>query len=123
MGIAFSIDGVRVQGEPGETILMAAERAGIYIPRLCAHETLEDHGSCRVCMVLVNGSDFPSPSDKGPLTRNPSDPLSSLRPREPREAQDETQNRHGFDGRMLRLPHVVARHRPATVRARRAGRL
>ncbi len=53
--ITFMIDGVEVQGTPGQTILEAAERARIYIPRLCHHKDLAPFGSCRVCTVLVNG--------------------------------------------------------------------
>jgi [NiFe] hydrogenase diaphorase moiety small subunit len=53
--IAFILDGETVQGDPGQTILQAADAAGRYIPRLCAHKDLVPHGSCRVCTVLVNG--------------------------------------------------------------------
>ena len=53
--ITFTIDGVEVQADPGQTILQAASLAGIYIPRLCARKGLEPHGSCRVCTVLING--------------------------------------------------------------------
>jgi [NiFe] hydrogenase diaphorase moiety small subunit len=35
--------------------MQAADAAGKYIPRLCAHKDLVPHGSCRVCTVLVNG--------------------------------------------------------------------
>jgi [NiFe] hydrogenase diaphorase moiety small subunit len=53
--VTFTIDGVEVTAQPGETILQAAEHAGIYIPRLCAVEDLSPIGSCRVCSVKVNG--------------------------------------------------------------------
>jgi [NiFe] hydrogenase diaphorase moiety small subunit len=53
--ITFMLDGDILQGEPGQTILQAAEAAGHYIPRLCAQKDLVPHGSCRVCTVLVNG--------------------------------------------------------------------
>lgn len=53
--ITFKIDGVDVKGKAGQTILEAADAAGIYIPRLCAYEGLIPHGSCRVCTVMVNG--------------------------------------------------------------------
>ncbi len=53
--IFISIDGVEVEATPGQTILQAADEAGIYIPRLCAREGLSPHGSCRVCSVKVNG--------------------------------------------------------------------
>lgn len=53
--ITFEIDGVEVQGTAGQTIMQAADAAGIYIPRLCAFDGLEPFGSCRVCTVKVNG--------------------------------------------------------------------
>lgn len=53
--ITFTIDGKEIEGQPGQTILDAAEAAGIYIPRLCAMPGLEPFGSCRVCTVLANG--------------------------------------------------------------------
>lgn len=53
--ISITIDGVKVQGKQGQTILDVADAAGIYIPRLCAHPELVPDGSCRVCTVMVNG--------------------------------------------------------------------
>lgn len=51
----FIIDGTEIPAEKGDTILAAADRAGIYIPRLCNMDGLEPYGACRVCTVLVNG--------------------------------------------------------------------
>jgi len=51
----IKIDGAEVEARPGQTILQAADAAGIYIPRLCAHKDLHPYGSCRVCTVRVNG--------------------------------------------------------------------
>jgi [NiFe] hydrogenase diaphorase moiety small subunit len=53
--ITFTIDGTQVKGKPGQTIMQAADDAGIYIPRLCYHPEVQAHGSCRVCTVIVNG--------------------------------------------------------------------
>jgi [NiFe] hydrogenase diaphorase moiety small subunit len=53
--IIISIDGREIQAEVGQTIMAAADGAGIYIPRLCAMKGLSPHGSCRVCTVRVNG--------------------------------------------------------------------
>ncbi len=53
--IKFTIDGVDIEASLGDTILQAADKAGIYIPRLCSHKALSPHGSCRVCTVRVNG--------------------------------------------------------------------
>lgn len=53
--VTFTMDGAEIKAEAGQTILQAADAAGIYIPRLCAHNELKPHGSCRVCTVMVNG--------------------------------------------------------------------
>jgi len=53
--VQFTIDRKVVVGKAGQSILKAAEAAGIYIPRLCAYRNLIPHGSCRVCSVRVNG--------------------------------------------------------------------
>ena len=53
--LRFSVDGREIAAEPGETIIAAADRAGIYIPRLCHKPGLEPHGSCRLCTVRANG--------------------------------------------------------------------
>ena len=58
--ISITIDGVDVEGKPGQTILEAAEAAGIYIPRLCYQKELVPFGACRVCTVLVNGRPQPA---------------------------------------------------------------
>jgi len=53
--VKFKIDGTEVEARAGQTILEAADAAGIYIPRLCSMSGLTPHGSCRVCTVKVNG--------------------------------------------------------------------
>ena len=53
--VTFTIDGVEIEGTPGQMIIEAADEAGVYIPRLCHKPGLEPFGSCRVCTVLVNG--------------------------------------------------------------------
>lgn len=53
--ITFVLDGQEIKADPGMTIMEAADRAGVYIPRLCFRKGLTAYGSCRVCTVLVNG--------------------------------------------------------------------
>jgi [NiFe] hydrogenase diaphorase moiety small subunit len=53
--VTLTIDGVEIQAKTGETILQAADAAGVYIPRLCAQKDLTPFGACRVCTVMVNG--------------------------------------------------------------------
>lgn len=53
--IALTIDDQLVRVESGATILQAAESAGVYIPKLCAHKDLTPYGGCRMCLVEVEG--------------------------------------------------------------------
>jgi [NiFe] hydrogenase diaphorase moiety small subunit len=53
--IKLSIDGQTVEGKPGQTIMEAADEAGVYIPRLCMAKDLNPCGRCRVCTVNANG--------------------------------------------------------------------
>ena len=80
--ITFEIDGVEVQGAPGQTIMQAADTAGIYIPRLCAFEGLPPYGSCRVCTVKVNGrfqSACTQPIAEGVIVENDTEELLEFR--------------------------------------------
>ena len=80
--ITFMIDGVEVQAQAGQTIMVAADAAGIYIPRLCAHKDLTPFGSCRVCTVLVNGrpqSACTQPVGEGIMVENNTDKMTKLR--------------------------------------------
>lgn len=48
------VDGKEIDAVLGEPLLRAVQRAGINIPTLCYHESLEGQGRCRLCMVEVN---------------------------------------------------------------------
>lgn len=50
------IDGRDVSAREIETILEAAQEAGIFIPTLCRLEGLSTVGACRLCLVEVKGS-------------------------------------------------------------------
>lgn len=54
--IRVVIDGTEVSGREGMTILEAAEQIGIGIPTLCHTKELTPVGSCRICVVEVEGS-------------------------------------------------------------------
>ena len=51
----FTLDTESIEFQDGDTIMDAALRAGAYIPHLCHNPEFEPHGSCRVCIVGVNG--------------------------------------------------------------------
>lgn len=80
--VQFTIDGVEVKGQAGQTIMQAADQAGIYIPRLCAQKDLSPHGSCRVCTVMVNGRPQAAciqPVAEGAVVENATADLKELR--------------------------------------------
>ena len=80
--ITFMIDGVDVQATAGQTIMQAADAAGIYIPRLCAHKDLSPFGACRVCTVIVNGrpqSACTQPVANGAVVENETEQLKNIR--------------------------------------------
>lgn len=53
------IDGKEITADPGEKILWAAVRSGIYIPHLCATEDAElPFGACRLCFVELEIEGF-----------------------------------------------------------------
>jgi formate dehydrogenase major subunit len=53
--VQLSIDGRTVSAPAGTSIMRAAKLAGASIPKLCATDSLEAFGSCRLCMVEIAG--------------------------------------------------------------------
>lgn len=53
--IYFSIDGIRLSANHGDSILDAALENGVYIPHLCHHPDLKPAGVCRLCGVEIDG--------------------------------------------------------------------
>ena len=49
--IKLTINGKECTAPAGSTILQAAERNGIYIPKLCYLEGIHQYGACRICVV------------------------------------------------------------------------
>lgn len=49
------IDENELEVEEGMTVLEAAEGAGLKIPHLCYHKALIPQGSCRICLVEIEG--------------------------------------------------------------------
>jgi NADH-quinone oxidoreductase subunit G len=52
----IEIDGRRIEAAAGLTVLTAAESAGIAIPHFCYHPAFAPEGSCRMCLVEIEGS-------------------------------------------------------------------
>jgi len=82
--VTLSIDGFEVRVPEGTSILRAAESVGCRIPRLCATDSLEPFGSCRLCLVEIEGRrGFPAscttPVEAGMRVRTQSERLAELR--------------------------------------------
>ncbi len=82
--VTVRIDGQSVTVPAGTSIMRAAALAGTAVPKLCATDSLEAFGSCRVCLVEIEGrAGFPAscttPVADGMKVRTQSDRLSELR--------------------------------------------
>lgn len=60
MNMTITVDGKTVPFTDGQTIMDAALASGIYIPHLCHNPDFEPHGSCKLCVVRVNGRNMTS---------------------------------------------------------------
>lgn len=66
--IDIEIDGRTLHVEQNTTIIEAADKAGIYIPRFCYHKKLSIVANCRMCLVEVEKSGKPLPACATPVT-------------------------------------------------------
>ncbi len=53
--VNLEIDGFKVSVPEGTSIMRAAASIGIDIPKLCATDSIEPFGSCRLCVVQIEG--------------------------------------------------------------------
>ncbi len=53
--VTLTIDGATVSVPEGTSLMRASAEAGIAVPKLCATDSLEPFGSCRLCLVEVEG--------------------------------------------------------------------
>ena len=82
--VTVTIDGARVTVPEGTSIMRAASQAGIAIPKLCATDTLESFGSCRLCLVEIEGrkgtpASCTTPVHDGMVVATRTDRLAGLR--------------------------------------------
>ena len=66
-GVRFSVNGRELEGAPGEMLIAATDRAGIYVPRFCYHPKLSVAANCRMCLVEVAGAPKPMPACATPV--------------------------------------------------------
>ena len=54
--VTLEIDGHSITVNAGTSVMRAAAEAGITIPKLCATDHLNPFGSCRMCLVEIEGA-------------------------------------------------------------------
>ena len=82
--IRLTIDGQEVLAREGQTILDVAREYGIHVPTLCYTNKLKPLGSCRMCVVEVQGTPTPvtactTPAVEGMVVATHTPHLESLR--------------------------------------------
>ncbi|WP_229217724.1 formate dehydrogenase subunit alpha [Massilia forsythiae] len=82
--VTLDIDGHAVGVPAGTSVMRAAALAGINIPKLCATDSLQPFGSCRLCLVEIDGrrgypASCTTPVEQGMTVRTQSPRLQQLR--------------------------------------------
>ncbi len=82
--VSLEIDGFAVTVPEGTSLMRAAALAGIKGPKLCATDTLEPFGSCRMCLVEIEGrrgtpASCTTPAEAGMKVATQTDRLAKLR--------------------------------------------
>ena len=82
--VTLSIDGFDVVVPEGTSVMRAAAIAGIKVPKLCATDSVEAFGSCRVCLVEIQGrrgypASCTTPAEEGMVVRTQTQALAGLR--------------------------------------------
>ena len=82
--VTLTIDGNQVTVPEGTSLMRAAMEAGTQIPKLCATDMVDAFGSCRLCLVEVEGrngtpSSCTTPAAEGMVVHTQTDKLKKLR--------------------------------------------
>ncbi|MGO8738988.1 2Fe-2S iron-sulfur cluster-binding protein, partial [Rhodoblastus sp.] len=82
--VSLTIDGEKVTVPAGTSVMAAAMSRGVKIPKLCASDNLEPFGSCRLCLVEIEGrrgtpASCTTPAEDGMVVRTQSEKLARLR--------------------------------------------
>jgi predicted molibdopterin-dependent oxidoreductase YjgC len=84
MSLQITINGRSLNVESGRTVLQAARENGIEIPTLCDYPGLTSHGSCRMCIVEIEGrpnapTSCTTPVEDGMIVQTNSPKVHALR--------------------------------------------
>ncbi|WP_454720256.1 MULTISPECIES: formate dehydrogenase subunit alpha [Cupriavidus] len=82
--VTLQIDGIDITVPAGTSLMRAAVQAGVSVPKLCATDSLKSFGSCRLCLVEIEGrrgypASCTTPAEAGMKVRTQSDKLADLR--------------------------------------------
>jgi formate dehydrogenase major subunit len=82
--VTLQIDGNTITVPAGTSIMRAAAIAGIGVPKLCATDSVEPFGSCRLCLVQIEGrrgypASCTTPCESGMVVHTQSSKLANLR--------------------------------------------
>ena len=82
--VTLTIDGQSVSVPAGTSVMAAAMSLGTKIPKLCATDSLEPFGSCRLCLVEIKGrrgtpASCTTPAEEGMVVQTQSSKLAKLR--------------------------------------------
>ena len=82
--VTVLIDGAPVQVPEGTSVMRAAALAGTQVPKLCATDSLAAFGSCRLCLVEIDGkagtpASCTTPCSEGMSVRTQTPRLDKLR--------------------------------------------
>jgi formate dehydrogenase major subunit len=82
--VTLTIDGAPVTVPKGTSVMAASMSRGVKIPKLCATDSLESFGSCRMCLVEIEGrrgtpASCTTPAEQGMVVRTQTERLAKLR--------------------------------------------
>ncbi len=82
--VTLEIDGTSITVPRGTSVMRAAVEAGVQVPKLCATDNVESFGSCRLCLVEIEGrrgtpASCTLPAEPGMKVRTQSPKLAKLR--------------------------------------------
>ena len=82
--VTVQVDGVDVTVPKGTSVMRAAAEAGLSVPKLCATDSLQPFGSCRLCLVEIDGrkgtpASCTTPCEPGMVVRTQTPKVERLR--------------------------------------------
>ena len=82
--VNVEVDGVPVAVPAGTSVMRAAAEAGMSVPKLCATDSLQPFGSCRLCLVEIDGkkgtpASCTTPCEPGMVVRTQTPKVERLR--------------------------------------------